>query len=141
MKKIFILIIVLFNSYLLLAQNKNEQEIRTMLHKQTEHWNKGSLEKFMIGYWENDSLLFIGKTGPKYGYTTTLANYKKGYPDTARMGKLISTIISMQKLSPKYYFVVGKWQLTRSMGNVEGYYTLLLKRIKGKWVIIADHSS
>jgi hypothetical protein len=95
----------------------------------------------MIGYWQNDSLLFIGKNGPKYGHQTTLNNYKKGYPDTTAMGKLTSTVISLKKLSHEYYFVVGKWHLTRTIGNIEGHYTLLLQKIKGRWVIVADHSS
>lgn len=123
------------------AQDKNADAIKLMLENQTKEWNKGNIAKFMIGYWESDSLLFIGKNGPKYGYKTTLENYKKGYPDTASMGKLTSTILSIKQLSPSYYFVVGKWHLTRSIGNIEGHYTLLVQKIKGKWVVVADHSS
>ena len=112
-----------------------------MLSAQETEWNKGNLESFMKGYWQNDSLLFIGKNGPKFGYETTLENYKKGYPDTAHMGKFTSTIISMKKLSKSYYFVVGKWFLKRSVGDATGYYTLLIQKINGEWVIVADHSS
>jgi hypothetical protein len=123
------------------AQSKEEIAITKMLKAQEVAWNEGNLEKFMIGYWENDSLMFIGKSGPTYGYDKTLANYKKGYPDTAHMGRFTSTIISLKKLSPEYYFVTGKWFLKRSVGDATGYYTLLLKKIKSKWVIVADHSS
>ncbi len=70
------------------AQNKNEKSIRGLLATQTEAWNRGDIEQFMHGYWENDSLMFIGKSGVTYGWTNTLNNYKKGYPDTAAMGKL-----------------------------------------------------
>jgi hypothetical protein len=95
----------------------------------------------MNAYWESDSLLFIGKSGPKYGYKTTLENYQKNYPDTAAMGKLSFDIMQIKRLSVLYFFVVGKWHLQRSIGNLEGYYTVLLKKVKGKWVIVADHSS
>ena len=95
----------------------------------------------MKGYWENDSLLFVGKSGPKYGYRATLENYKKGYPDTVAMGKLHFDLLKMQSLSPTAYFVLGKWTLQRSIGNLQGYYTLLWRKIKGQWVIVADHSS
>jgi len=57
------------------------------------------------------------------------------------MGKFTSTIISMKKLSPEYYFVIGKWYLKRSVGDAGGSYTLLIRKIKGKWLIVADHSS
>ena len=123
------------------AQTKDEKAILQMLKTQEAAWNEGSLEKFMIGYWQSDSLMFIGKNGPTYGYEKTLANYKKGYPDTAHMGKFTSTVISLKKLSAKYYFVTGKWLVQRSVGNATGFYTLLLKKIKGKWLVVADHSS
>ena len=123
------------------AQNSDGQIIRQILTTQTEQWNKGNIEGFMKGYWENDSLLFVGKSGPKYGYKAALENYKKGYPDTVAMGKLHFDLLKMQPLSANVYFVLGKWTLQRSIGNLQGYYTLLWRKIKGKWVIVADHSS
>lgn len=118
-----------------------EQSIRKMLTAQVTEWNKGNIEGYMKGYWESDSLLFIGSKGPRYGYNATLSRYKEAYPDADHMGTLTSTIVSMQKLSPDYYFIVGKWALARKAGDVSGSYTLLLRKIKGSWVIISDHSS
>ena len=140
MKQVFFAVFCLI-SITISAQNKNEVAILKMLQAQEKEWNNGNLDAFMKGYWQNDSLLFIGKNGPKYGYNVTLENYKKGYPDTARMGKFTSTILSMKKLSKEYYFVVGKWYLKRSVGDVSGHYTLLIRKINGEWVIVADHSS
>ena len=123
------------------AQNKDQKAIQSMLSAQVAEWNKGNIEGYMKGYWENDSLLFIGSKGPRYGYQTTLKRYKEAYPDAAHMGELISTNTSMQQLAPDYYFVVGKWELKRSVGDLNGSYTLLIRKIKGKWVIVCDHSS
>lgn len=123
------------------AQNKDETAIRKLLARQAADWNKGSIEGYMKGYWENDSLLFIGKNGPKYGYRTTLESYKKGYPDTAAMGKLGFDFLRMEKIAADRYFVAGKWMLHRSIGNLQGYFTLLLRKIRNQWVIVADHSS
>lgn len=123
------------------AAQSDEAAIGRMLAAQTEAWNSGNLEAFMQTYWRNDSLLFIGKSGVTRGWQKTLDNYKRGYPDTAAMGKLSFDIIKTQKLSADYYFVVGKWMLQRSLGNVSGHYTLLMRKIKGRWVIVADHSS
>ncbi len=122
-------------------QASDEKAIRSMLDEQTKSWNKGDIDGFMVGYWKNDSLTFIGKTGITYGWQNTLDNYRKGYPDTAAMGKLLFTLISVDRLSPEYFSVIGKWELVRSIGNLSGHYTLLLRKIKGKWVIISDHSS
>ena len=123
------------------AQNKDENSIRKVLTGQTNAWNKGDLQQFMQSYWQNDSLMFIGKSGITYGWQKTLENYKKGYPDTAAMGKLNFELLQVKKLSVDYYFVVGKWNLIRSIGNVGGSFTLLFRKIKNVWVIISDHSS
>jgi hypothetical protein len=134
---VFFLLITQFAS----AQTKDELQIRQLLKRQTQDWNNGNLEKFMQPYWKSDSLMFIGKSGVTRGWQQTLENYKRGYPDTAAMGKLSFDIIQIKRLSSEYYFVVGKWMLSRTIGDVAGHYTLLMRKVKGKWMIIADHSS
>lgn len=141
MRNSYLLTVCLLLAVITGAQSKDETAIRQVLEKQTAAWNRGDIVHFMDGYWENDSLMFIGKSGVTYGWTNTLNNYKKGYPDTAAMGKLRFDLITVKRLSRDYYFVVGKWFLERSIGNIGGHYNLLFRKIKGKWVIIADHSS
>jgi len=86
-------------------------------------------------------LIFIGKNGPTYGFAATLARYKKSYPDAAAMGQLTSNVISMERLSAEYYFVIGHWALARKAGDLSGSWTLLFRKIAGHWVIVVDHSS
>jgi ketosteroid isomerase-like protein len=142
MKK-YISFFLLLISFCAFAQIKDNDEatIRKILDDQTTAWNRGDIENFMQGYWQSDSLLFIGKSGVTYGWGKTLSNYKKGYPDTAAMGKLDFNILQVKRLSSIYFSVIGKWHLARSIGDLSGHYTLLFKKIKGKWVIIQDHSS
>jgi len=140
MRKLFFAFFLLTTS-LAFAQSKDELAIRKILDNQTAAWNRGDIDGFMKGYWENDSLMFIGKSGVTYGWSNTLKNYKKNYPDTAAMGKLAFTLIEVKKLSEEYYHVTGKWFLKRSIGDIGGHYTLLFRKINGRWVIISDHSS
>lgn len=140
MKQLLLLLLLAFTLDSL-SQSNDESSVRKILNDQSAAWNRGDIESFMKGYWENDSLMFIGKSGITYGFNNTLNNYKKGYPDTAAMGKLSFTLINLNQLSPEYFHVIGKWHLQRSIGNLEGHFTLLFKKIKGQWVIIADHSS
>ena len=123
------------------AQSVDEMKIRQILDRQTRAWNAGDLDLFMAGYWKNDSLMFIGKSGVTYGWQETLDNYKRGYPDRTAMGELSFQLLELRPLSPDCFFVVGKWHLKRSIGDLEGHYTLLWKKIKGEWLIVADHSS
>ena len=143
MKKLFALLLLVFGFVLQSCKDdkNDESAIRQMLEKQGVEWNKGNIEGYMRGSWENDSLVFIGKNGPTYGYVPTLERYKKGYPSVEHMGRLTSTITSMRRLSDDYYFIIGKWSLVRNIGDVSGAYTLLLRTIQGQWVIVVDHSS
>ncbi|MEP6846325.1 MAG: DUF4440 domain-containing protein, partial [Panacibacter sp.] len=61
--------------------------------------------------------------------------------DTTTMGKLDFTILDLKLLSSDYGFVLGKWHLARTIGDIGGYFTLLFRKINGRWVIIADHTS
>jgi ketosteroid isomerase-like protein len=141
MRKLFFMGLICCLPTLLPAQDKDKQQILSILDRQTRDWNSGNIDAFMVGYWNNDSLMFIGQSGLTYGYQKTLANYKKNYSDTAQMGKLSFDILEVRKISPTNYFVVGKWFLKRSVGDIRGHYTLLFRKIAGRWVIVADHSS
>ena len=123
------------------AQNKPADIIENSLAAQQIFWNKGDIDAFMQYYWKSDSLLFLGKSGPTYGWENTLDNYKKGYPDKATMGSLDFKILKIEKLSKTTYQVVGKWHLSRMKDEVGGYFTLLWKKINGQWLIVQDHTS
>lgn len=142
MKKLLLLLICLC-SFDIIGQNEEDKnQIIDILDRQTKAWNAGDVISFMKGYWESDSLMYIGKLGVTYGYKPTLEQYKKNYPDLSTMGTLKFDIIKVDFISKDACFVVGKWQLTRpKKGNVSGHYTLLWRKIKDYWVIVADHSS
>jgi len=115
--------------------------ILDLLEKQRSDWNKGDVAAYMDGYWKNDSLLFVGKSGPTYGWQKTLDNYKRGYPDKSAMGVLTFGIQKVSLVDKKQAFVMGSWQVRREKDTLKGYFTLWLRKIKGNWKIVVDHSS
>ena len=141
MNKIIFLLLAVNIFSKVLAQDADELAVKAVLANQVSAWNKGNIDEFMKSYWNNDSLMFVGHGGITYGYLNTLNNYKKNYNDSAKMGKLFFTLLKIKKLSPQYYFVVGRWFLKRGPGDIGGIYTLLLRKIRSKWVIIVDHTS
>jgi len=136
-----ILLIILLLPVYLFSQSKDEKKILSILEHQTKAWNEGDFDRFMIGYYESDSLMYIGKSGVTYGYQSTLNSYKTNYAGRENMGTLTFHILHMKPLGKKHYLVVGKWSLKRTVGDVGGHYTLTFEKQKGKWVVIADHSS
>ena len=118
------------------------QEVASVMERQQYAWNHGDLEGFMQGYWKNDSLMFIGKSGVTQGHAATLSRYRAGYPDVEAMGKLSFTNVKWLALGSEHGWLLGEWKLERLNGEgSEGMYTLLWRRQQGSWVIVADHSS
>lgn len=119
----------------------DEKQVRDVLTAQTVAWNGGNVDEFMKGYAHTDSIMFIGSKGVTYGWDSTLAHYKKTYPDKTAMGILSFDLIKVKRLSPDYFFVVGKYTLIRDRDTPTGHYDLLFQKINGKWYIISDHTS
>lgn len=120
---------------------KDKTAILKVLENQRQGWNKGDMDLYMQGYWKSDSLLFVGKNGPTYGWQKTLDNYKKGYPDKNAMGFLTFGIKKVTFLAKDKAFVLGSWHLKRDKDEPKGYFTLLLRKIDGQWKVVVDHSS
>lgn len=139
---IIIIAVLVFGSSITAKAQQNEVEkIKALMKVQSEAWNRQDLETFMTTYWKSDSLMFIGKNGVTYGWQATLDNYKKGYPDKAAMGQLEFKLLEFKLLAKGVYLVIGKWHLTRTIGDLQGHFSLTMKKIDGEWKIIADHSS
>lgn len=120
---------------------QEQAKIVQLLETQRQAWNKGDVNGFMQGYWQSDSLLFVGSTGPVYGWKTTLENYKKRYRGKTAMGNLTFDIKEVRLLDDNNAFVLGGWKLKRQADSPGGFFTLLLKKFNGVWKIVADHSS
>jgi len=113
-----------------------------LLTTQAAAWNRGDIPGFMQGYWQSDSLVFLGRKGPTYGWQPTLANYQKNYPTGAAMGQLDFSGLRVSMLAPRAAQVVGHWHLARpAAGDVQGYFLLVLRQFEGKWLIVADHTN
>lgn len=126
--------------FVCLATFSQKSEIVKVMEEQQAAWNNEEIDKFMQGYWKSDSLLFIGSKGPTYGWEKTLENYKKTYPNKARMGKLEFSDIVVKRLGKKHAFVTGRWKLIRESDAPEGIYTLVFQKFRDGWKIISDHT-
>lgn len=138
-KIIFSWLLILASCLFLKAQDR--QAIIKVLETQRLSWNNGDIDGFMQGYWKSDSLMFVGKSGPVYGWQKTLDRYKRSYPDKAAMGKLTFTILKVDLLDKTNAFMFGAWRLDRDKDTPGGYFTLWFRKINGVWVIVVDHTS
>jgi len=103
-------------------------------------WSKNDLEGFMKGYLKSDSLKFYGKSGLTKGWQQTLNTYKKGYPTKDHSGTLTFEIIDISPIENQSYWVMGKYSLSRKVGDANGIFMVIFKKIAGEWKIVADMS-
>ena len=57
------------------------------------------------------------------------------------MGILNFNILNISKIDKKTVFVIGRFELTREVGDLAGHFTLVTQKINGQWLIVSDHSS
>ncbi|WP_053971216.1 DUF4440 domain-containing protein [Mangrovimonas sp. ST2L15] len=144
MKPIFFALVLLLTCQLGLAQttnyNSDQEAILAVMKEQEKAWNQHDLEGFMEGYWKSDSLKFFGSQGIASGWQKTLDNYKKGYPTSKESGILHFVIKSISPIENESYYVMGEFHLKRDIGNADGVFLIIFKKINGQWRIIADLS-
>jgi hypothetical protein len=143
MKKLIIVFCLLsiFNSYSQTDEEADKKAIQKVLKKQRLAWSDNNLEEFMEGYWKSDSLKFYGSNGVTYGWENTLDRYKRAYPTEDHTGKLNFKINAISKIAEGAYYVLGEYHLKREVGNADGIFMIIFKKIDGAWKIIADTSS
>lgn len=135
-----ILLLFVFSKLVGFTQSKEEQQVRKFLKDWEAAWNSGSMGAHMSFYKKSDSTLRItNKRGLKWGWQTIYDDFKKGFPDSASMGKTFVDVESIKKLAHKYYYAVVKSGVMKGSRAQSGYLSLLLERIKRKWYIIVDH--
>ncbi|MDN3664564.1 nuclear transport factor 2 family protein [Algibacter miyuki] len=142
MKKLILLICLVsaFNGYSQ-TEDKDKKAIQKVLKSQRIAWSKHNMEGFMEGYWKSDSLKFYGHNGVTLGWDNTFDRYEKSYPTKDHTGTLSYKINDITQLSPEVYYVLGEFHLKREVGNADGIFMLIFKKIDGKWKIIADTSA
>ena len=141
MKKLIQVTVLCFFSLVAFSQDADVDAILKVLNRQEECWSSGDIDCFMVGYWQSEDLKFVGANGVTYGYKNTLERYKRSYPTKEQMGVLTFEIKELDKISKDCYSMVGRFHLKRTVGDAEGHFTLLWRKIDGEWVIVMDHTS
>jgi ketosteroid isomerase-like protein len=123
------------------ASSADELAIRDVLATQQAAWNRGDIPTFLQGYRNSPDLTFAGSDGFVRGYDGLLQRYQKSYPTVEAMGQLDFSGLEIRSLGPDAAMVLGRWHLSRPVGDVGGVFTLIFRRFAPGWRIIHDHTS
>jgi beta-aspartyl-peptidase (threonine type) len=117
--------------------------IKQVLQAQTDAWNRGDLEGYMAGYWKSEDLTFYSGGTVTRGWQATLERYRTRYQGEGRaMGALDFPDEVVDLLGADAAVARGHYHLKMPDGKeLQGLYTVILKRLPDGWRIVHDHSS
>lgn len=122
------------------SQSKDEKKILAVMRMEEKTWNAGDIEGYVSLYAPGDSTRMILSKGAAYGRDSILAFYKRYWPKE-RMGKLVLDGERLERLSRKYYYVTGYFHVSYPDGkSINGRFSGLMKKVKGKWYLYTDHA-
>jgi beta-aspartyl-peptidase (threonine type) len=123
------------------AIGERAAEIEAILKQQADAWNRGDIDAFMEHYWKSDSLTFSSGGQTTRGWQATKDNYRRRYPTREQMGKLDFSQLEISPIGSDGVLVLGNWRLDRATSPVGGNFSLVLRRMDGRWLIVHDHTS
>ncbi|MEM6329679.1 MAG: SgcJ/EcaC family oxidoreductase [Planctomycetota bacterium] len=129
------------------AEQQAASEIRAVLDRQLARWNAGDLDGFLEDYWRSPRLTFSSGGQTRRGYQQTRERYLAAYPDAAAMGETEFSELEVTVLGDTAAMVLGRWALKRPKDDgrgeeaIGGNFTLVFRKIGGRWLIIHDHTS
>ena len=123
-----------------LAHEKKKMLI-SILEKQETDWNKGNLKGFLSAYWNSDTLRSLSVRGLQYGYDRLEKKLLKNYPDSVSMGHLDYDVIQIELIGEMDAMITGKWLRKNDKKFQGGFFTVLMRKIKGRWLIVSEQLS
>lgn len=122
-------------------RGSDESQIRQVLERQQQAWNRGDIEEFMAGYEKSEALVFTSGGIVHRGWDSTLVRYRESYPDRQAMGRLRFSDLEITLLGASGAVVLGRWELQRVSDRPHGVFTLVFRRTRRGWKIVHDHTS
>jgi beta-aspartyl-peptidase (threonine type) len=115
--------------------------LESIFRAQQDAWNHGDIDAFMEHYWKSDDLTFSSDGKTTRGWRATLDRYRERYPTREKMGRVTLSGFEITPLGDSAALVLGQWKLDRASEPIAGNFTLVLRKIDGRWLIVHDHTS
>jgi uncharacterized protein (TIGR02246 family) len=109
-----------------------------------EGWNSGDVDRFMAIYSDAPDTSFVTNDGLVRGKAAMTARYREKYDfaDAAKRGRLTFATLDFRQLDPTHVLYIARYTLSYPDGKIaSGPTTLIFRKERGGWHIIADHSS
>jgi uncharacterized protein (TIGR02246 family) len=126
------------------AQSPEQAAVEAAMAASAAGWNSGSVDRFMAIYSDAPETSFVTANGLVRGKAAIAERYRQHYnfDDPAKRGTLSFRTLDFRLLDPTHALYVAQYLLTYPDGKTAtGPTSLVLRKEKTGWKIIADHSS
>ncbi len=116
--------------------------VDTMMDRGAEAWNRGDFEAFVGDYAPESTTTFVSGGRVQHGFEWIRQNYAPVFAPDAARDSLRFESLEGRALDDDYLLATARYVLFRGDSvTSSGPFTLVLKRISGRWKIIHDHTS
>ena len=125
-----------------IATTDLNREVAEVLTASAAGWNRGDLGTFMDAYLDSPTTTYWGATSLLQGYDAIRLHYAPRFRPGAERDSLRFEGVRARRLGTDYALATARWTLLRGDSvTASGPFTLVLRRMEGRWRIIHDHSS
>ena len=115
--------------------------IRAVMAATSGAWNRGDLSGYMASFARSERTRHIFNRDITVGHSAIEARFRSRYPDPSNMGTISNSDLDITVLAPDAASAFAHWTFERDGKTFAGVFTLIFRRLDGRWVIIHDHST
>lgn len=124
-----------------LLRNQSTISIKAMIDAQGDAWNKGNLNAYMAYFWQSSETKHIFNEQVSTGWEAINERLQAKFADPALMGKISYRDLEINVITKDRAIAAARWRYEVGDFAMDGYFTILVRKIDGRWLIVHDHSS
>jgi len=124
-----------------MTDEPTESAIRALLTAQGQAWNRGDLDGYLSGFWHDPSTRQIFNDVEIVGFEAIEARLRARYAGAPDMGTISFSDLEVVALGPDGAVATAAWSFAHGDTKLLGRFTLVLRKVDGRWLIVHDHSS
>ena len=122
------------------SPNNTIQAVRDTFDGWNNAWNSGDLEAYLAGYWDSDQTRYVSNTQVIRGKAAIAEAYRARFAAPEAMGHLTLIELEVEPMGSTDALAFGVVQLTRQADVFDGVFTVHVRHIDGKWMMVSDHT-
>lgn len=128
------------NAALPASTSRDEADIRAVIRRMQDAWNRGDFRGYMNGF-KNPDVVFASNGRFQRDWQATLDHYVRDYGAPGKRGVVRFYDVHVEMLAPDAAMLTSHFHMDRAEKPQEGVFTDLMRKVNGRWVVALNHVS